>query len=108
MSADERSVQFASDNNAGIAPEALEALVQANAGHSAGYGNDRWTRAAAEALHACGEHEPSRRAMRSARERLLERAAKIPEGSYREGFLHRVPEHARTLSLARAWLDGAR
>lgn len=50
MSADERSVQFASDNNAGIAPEALEALVQANAGHSAGYGDDRWTRAAADAV----------------------------------------------------------
>ena len=50
MSADERSVQFASDNNAGIAPEALEAFVRANAGHAAGYGNDRWTREAEDAV----------------------------------------------------------
>ena len=36
--------QFASDNNAGICPEALEALVRANAqGHVPGYGEDAWT-----------------------------------------------------------------
>ena len=36
--------QFASDNNAGLCPEALEALVRANAeGHVAGYGDDLWT-----------------------------------------------------------------
>jgi len=35
---------FASDNNAGICPEALAALVRANAeGHVAGYGDDPWT-----------------------------------------------------------------
>ncbi len=50
MSADERSGQFASDNNAGIAPEALEAFVRANVGHAAAYGNDRWTREAADAV----------------------------------------------------------
>lgn len=48
--ADERAVQFASDNNAGIAPEALEAIARANAGHAAGYGRDRWTRAAEDAI----------------------------------------------------------
>jgi threonine aldolase len=36
--------QFASDNNAGICPEALEALARANAeGHAPGYGADAWT-----------------------------------------------------------------
>ncbi|MEZ5923720.1 MAG: low specificity L-threonine aldolase [Hyphomicrobiaceae bacterium] len=35
---------FASDNNAGIAPAALEALLAANAsGHEPSYGEDRWT-----------------------------------------------------------------
>jgi threonine aldolase len=36
--------QFASDNNAGICPEALAALARANAeGHVTGYGDDPWT-----------------------------------------------------------------
>jgi threonine aldolase len=35
--------QFGSDNFAGLAPEALAALVQANAGHAESYGNDAWT-----------------------------------------------------------------
>lgn len=36
--------QFASDNNAGMCPEALDALVRANAeGHVTGYGEDPWT-----------------------------------------------------------------
>ncbi|HEY7903004.1 MAG TPA: beta-eliminating lyase-related protein, partial [Casimicrobiaceae bacterium] len=42
--------QFASDNNAGICPEAWQALAEANIGHSAGYGDDRWTREAEDAV----------------------------------------------------------
>jgi threonine aldolase len=43
--------QFASDNNAGICPEALEALLRANAeGHVAGYGDDNWTTKACNQL----------------------------------------------------------
>ena len=39
--------QFASDNNAGICPEALDALLRANAeGHVPGYGDDAWTQKA--------------------------------------------------------------
>ncbi|MGA8533171.1 MAG: beta-eliminating lyase-related protein [Candidatus Tumulicola sp.] len=34
---------FASDNNAPIAPEILEAIVTANAGDAVGYGDDEWT-----------------------------------------------------------------
>ena len=35
--------QFASDNQAGICPEALAAMAAANAGHEPSYGDDRWT-----------------------------------------------------------------
>ncbi|HEU0157981.1 MAG TPA: beta-eliminating lyase-related protein, partial [Hyphomicrobiaceae bacterium] len=43
--------QFASDNNAGICPEALEALLRANGeGHVAGYGDDAWTAKACDCL----------------------------------------------------------
>lgn len=34
---------FASDNYAGICPEALATLIEANAGHSRSYGDDPWT-----------------------------------------------------------------
>ena len=42
--------QFASDNNAGICPEAWRALERANAGHAPAYGADDWTAAAAAAI----------------------------------------------------------
>jgi threonine aldolase len=43
--------QFASDNNAGICPEALAALLRANAeGHVPGYGDDEWTQKACARL----------------------------------------------------------
>jgi threonine aldolase len=37
---------FASDNNAGVHPEVLEAIVRANHGHVVAYGDDRFTRSA--------------------------------------------------------------
>jgi len=40
---------FASDNNAGVDPEVLEAIARANQGHVVGYGEDVYTRSA-EAL----------------------------------------------------------
>jgi threonine aldolase len=42
--------QFASDNYAGICPEAWEATERANYGHSPGYGDDAWTSKAADLL----------------------------------------------------------
>ena len=42
--------QFASDNNAGICPEALAALTASNSGHATAYGDDDWTRRAADAV----------------------------------------------------------
>lgn len=38
---------FASDNNAPVAPEILDAILRANQGDAAGYGEDRWTERAA-------------------------------------------------------------
>ena len=35
---------FASDNNSGVHPLVMEAIVKANAGHAVGYGDDEWTR----------------------------------------------------------------
>jgi threonine aldolase len=48
---------FASDNWAGVHPEVLAAIAEANIGHATAYGDDDWTRAAearfAEILGAC-------------------------------------------------------
>jgi threonine aldolase len=41
---------FASDNCAGICPEAFAALTEANRGHAPSYGNDPWTQKASDLL----------------------------------------------------------
>ncbi|MFG0276245.1 MAG: threonine aldolase family protein [Phycisphaerales bacterium] len=41
-----------SDNNAGVCPEALDALRQANDGHALGYGDDDWSARAVDAFRA--------------------------------------------------------
>ncbi|MGD0582175.1 MAG: low specificity L-threonine aldolase [Bacteroidales bacterium] len=41
---------FASDNNAGIHPEILKAVIEANDGHVIGYGGDSYTEAARQAF----------------------------------------------------------
>ncbi len=41
---------FASDNNAGICPEAFVALAKANRGHAVGYGDDPWTKKASDLI----------------------------------------------------------
>jgi eukaryotic-like serine/threonine-protein kinase len=63
--------------------------------------------AIAETLEATGDHEGARAAIAIARSHLLERAEKLRAAGFRESFLARVPDHARTLALAEAWLgDG--
>jgi threonine aldolase len=42
--------QFASDNYAGICPEAWRAMDKANRGHVPAYGEDQWTQAASDAF----------------------------------------------------------
>jgi len=49
--------QFASDNYAGICPEAWLALAAANKGHAPGYGGDDWTQAATAAIREVFEAE---------------------------------------------------
>lgn len=41
---------FASDNNSGVHPLIMEAIVNANQGHAVGYGDDKWTKKADECL----------------------------------------------------------
>ena len=45
-----RARQFASDNYAGLCPEAAAAMEQANAGHERSYGDDRWTGQASDLI----------------------------------------------------------
>lgn len=45
-----RARHFASDNYAGICPEALQALLEANEGHEVSYGDDSWTEKASNLL----------------------------------------------------------
>ncbi len=45
-----RPRNFASDNNSGICPEAWTALEEANRNHAPGYGDDRWTKQAADLI----------------------------------------------------------
>jgi hypothetical protein len=61
----------------------------------------------AEALHATGAHDAARHAIAEARARLYATAGKIADPAYRRSFLEDVPENARTLALARAWLGDA-
>ncbi len=50
--------QFASDNNAGICPEALDAILEADqGGHAPGYGADRWTEQACAQMRDLFERE---------------------------------------------------
>jgi ATP/maltotriose-dependent transcriptional regulator MalT len=58
----------------------------------------------AEALEATGDHAAARAAIADARDRLLEAAERIDDAARRTTFLANVPENARTLALARAWL----
>ncbi len=43
-------ISFASDNNSGVHPKMMDAIVRANQGHAVGYGDDEWTRKADQCL----------------------------------------------------------
>jgi tetratricopeptide (TPR) repeat protein len=58
-----------------------------------------------EALHATDAGDAARNVIRTAREALIARAAKITDARQRENFLENIPEHARTLQRAREWVD---
>ena len=53
----ERPRHFASDNYAGICPEAWAAMAEANAIHEVSYGNDTWTQRAADLIREIFEKD---------------------------------------------------
>jgi tetratricopeptide (TPR) repeat protein len=57
----------------------------------------------AEALHAGGRVDEASAALVDAHARLSRAAAQLDDAELREGFLTRVPDNARILSLASAW-----
>jgi tetratricopeptide (TPR) repeat protein len=58
----------------------------------------------AEAFHAAQDPENRNKAIAAARDRLMERAAKIKSAELRGTFLNVVREHLRTLARAGEWL----
>ncbi|HEX3758614.1 MAG TPA: hypothetical protein VHW23_07890, partial [Kofleriaceae bacterium] len=84
---------------------AEDAIAQCTAMGGCGMFRGAFVRLArAEALHASGAHTAARHAISEARERLRAIARRIGDPDHRHSFLYRVPEHARTLALARNWL----
>jgi hypothetical protein len=88
-----------------------EALVAARAASAAlAKGGERAVRkgfvrlALAEALHAAGDDDEARAALRDARDRILARAAELDD-ALRADFVDAQPDHARTLRWAAEWLD---
>lgn len=57
----------------------------------------------AEVLHAAGDVGQAQKAIRAARDRLLERAQRFRSEARRAVFLRDIPENARILVLADAW-----
>jgi tetratricopeptide (TPR) repeat protein len=56
-----------------------------------------------EALHAAGHVDDARAELKAAHDRLQERASKIANTEWRDSFLTRLRDNARTIQLARAW-----
>ncbi len=48
---------FGSDNNSGVHPRIMDAIVESNTNHAIGYGDDNWTRKAEEAMKALLEDD---------------------------------------------------
>lgn len=91
---------------AGRAPEALAAAAQGVARLeevAVEEGEADLRLALAESLHAIGDEAAAREAIRTARARLEERAARIADPVWRRSFVDNVPANARTRELANAW-----
>ena len=93
----------------GRAPEALaaaeEAISRCTIMGGCGMFRGAFVRLAlAEALHATGARDAACRAIAEARTHLFATAGRIPDPARKQSFLEIVPENARTLALARAWL----
>jgi eukaryotic-like serine/threonine-protein kinase len=86
---------------------AEDAIARCGAMGSCGFFRTSFVRLAhAEALEAAGDRAAARAAIRVARARLLAVVDRIADPSYQKSFLENVPENARTMALASAWLAG--
>ncbi len=47
---------FGSDNNSGVHPRIMDAIVESNTNHAIGYGDDKWTRKAEQTMQALLEN----------------------------------------------------
>jgi len=84
---------------------AEEAIARCGTMGSCGFFRASFVRLAhAEALEAAGDHAAACTAIRGGRERLLAIVNRIADPGYQKSFLENVPENARTLALASAWL----
>ena len=93
------SIHLARLEHADALAASAEAVRTGDGPIEAGESLVRLTRA--EALHASGQVEAARTAIAEAETRLRERAERINDEAYRRSFLERIPEHARTIELAR-------
>jgi eukaryotic-like serine/threonine-protein kinase len=57
----------------------------------------------AETLAASGERAATAAALAAAREALLARASRVTDPAWRDLFLRKVPDNARTLAFAHEW-----
>jgi hypothetical protein len=80
----------------------LSASREACGGH--GYRGTLLRLVHAEALDAAGERDAARAALREAWDDLDAKAARIDDVEVRRRVLEAVPENARVIALARAWL----
>jgi hypothetical protein len=100
------AIRLAQDRAAEALAAAEDAMARSQTMGGCGMFRGAFMRLAhAEALHATGAHEAAARAIADARARLLAIADKITDPDYQASFLERVPENARTLALANAWLS---
>jgi hypothetical protein len=98
------SALLLANDSAGALDEARRATELLGSGQAPEEVEARVRLALAQAAHASGERALAGDTIREARDRLLERAARIDDERLRASFLERVPEHAKTLALAREWL----
>lgn len=82
-----------------------ESMIASTSGPRYNYGEEPVPLRHALALRACGSKDAARMAIREARDDLLARAAKIPDEDIRRSYLENIGWHARTLTLAKEWLD---
>jgi hypothetical protein len=88
--------------------EGAAAMAEVEARGSLEHGEARVRLIQVDVLKAAGGADGARAAAAAARDRLLVRAAHITNQAWRESFLTRVPDNARTLQLAEELVEEGR